>query len=177
MLSVPFLDQVNSLSHETTQLCYHCHKCTAGCPVSYAMAYGPDRILRMVQLGQQDTVLSSPDIWLCAGCETCGARCPNNIDLVHVMDALRQIAQANGVKAAMPNVSRFHQIFLAVVKLTGQMHEASLMGLHEMLSLDFVSDRVLWRVGPLLLLKGKVPLLPKFGSRARVRRVFERSRQ
>ena len=175
MLETTFQQRVNNLSHETTQLCYHCHKCTAGCPVSYAMDYGPDRILRMVQLGQSDTVLSSPDIWLCAGCETCGARCPNNIDIAHVMDALRQIAQAEGIKAAIPKVSRFHQIFLAVVKLTGQMHEASLMGLYELFSLDFISDRVLWKVGPQLLLKGKVPLLPKFGSRARVRRVFQKS--
>ena len=176
MVDITFQQQVNDLSHEITQLCYHCHKCTAGCPMSYAMEYGPDRVLRMVQLGQKNTALSSPDIWLCAGCETCGARCPNNIDIAHVMDALRQIAQSEKVKAAIPNVSRFHQIFLAVVKLTGQMHEMSLMGLYEMLSLDFVSDRVLWKVGPLLLLKGKVPLLPKFGSRARVRRVFEKSK-
>jgi heterodisulfide reductase subunit C len=72
-MDVIFQKRVDELAHEVTELCYHCHKCTAGCPVSYAMEYGPDRILRMVQLGQKETVLASPDIWLCAGCETCGA--------------------------------------------------------------------------------------------------------
>ncbi len=177
MLEITFQQQVNELSHETTQLCYHCHKCTAGCPVSYAMEYGPDRLLRMVQLGQQSRVLSSLDIWLCAGCETCGTRCPNNIDIAHVMDALRQLAGVEKIKPALPNVRHFHDIFLAVVKLTGQMHEASLMGVYELLSLDFLTDFVLWRAGPQLLLKGKVPLWPKFGSRARIRRVFEISKR
>jgi len=177
MLEPTFQQRVNELSHEVTQLCYHCHKCTAGCPVSYAMEYGPDRILRMVQLGQQKEALSSPDIWLCIGCETCGARCPNNIDIAHVMDALRQITQAEGVKPGQPKVRRFHDLFINLVKLTGQMHEVSLMGVYEMLSLDFITDPVLWKAGPQLFFKGKIPLLPKFANRARVQRVFEKSKQ
>lgn len=176
-MDATFQHRVNELAHETTQLCYHCHKCTAGCPVSYAMTYGPDRILRMVQLGQKQAVLSSPDIWICAGCETCGARCPNNIDIAHVMDALRQIAQAEGVKPAVRGVPLFHDIFLRVVQTTGQMHEMSLMGLYQLLSFDFLSDKALFSIAPQLLLKGKVPLLPKFSkNRARVRRVFEKSK-
>lgn len=175
-MDMTFQRRVNELAHEVTQLCYHCHKCTAGCPVAYAMQYGPDRILRMVQLGEKQAVLSSPDIWVCAGCETCGARCPNDIDIAHVMDALRQIAQAEGVKPAIPNMQRFHDIFLGIVKATGQMHEASLMGVYELLSLDFLSDPVLFSAGPKMLLQGKVPILPKFSkNRARVKRVFEKT--
>src|SRR5512143_770053 len=98
MIDTTFQQRVNALAHETTELCYHCHKCTAGCPVSYAMTYGPDRVLRMVQLGQAEAALASQDIWLCAGCETCGARCPNDIDIAHVMDALRQIATAERLR-------------------------------------------------------------------------------
>jgi heterodisulfide reductase subunit C len=167
--------RVNELAHETIQLCYHCHKCTAGCPVAADMTHGPDIILRMVQLGQKNEALSSPDIWLCAGCETCGARCPNDIDIAHVMDALRQIAQAEGIKPAVPRVPLFHDIFLRVVQTTGQMHEAALLGSYKMLSGDLFSDL---DSGAQLFLKGKVPVLPKFSrNRARVRRVFERSRQ
>ncbi len=175
-MDATFQQRVNELAHETTQLCYHCHKCTAGCPVSYAMTYGPDRILRMVQLGQKQEVLSSPDIWVCAGCETCGARCPNNIDIAHVMDALRQIAQAEGIKPAVKGVPLFHDIFLRVVRTTGQMHEISLMGIYQLLSFDFLSDKVMFSVAPQLLLKGKVPILPTLSkNRARVKRVFEQA--
>jgi heterodisulfide reductase subunit C len=162
-------DRINALVHENTQLCYHCHKCTAGCPVSYAMERGPDRILRMVQL-EQLPVLGSPDIWLCAGCETCGARCPNGIDIAHVMDALRQVAQAEGIRPAVPHVALFHEIFLRIVRTTGQMHEMSLLGGYKLLSGDLFSDL---GAGARLILRGKVPVVPKVSrSRARVRRVF-----
>ena len=153
-----FVDQVNALSHEQTQLCYHCHKCTAGCPVSAEMTYGPDRILRMIHLGQKSAVLASPDIWLCLACETCGARCPNDIDIAHVMDALRQIARAEGVRPGQPRVALFHDIFVTVIQLTGQMHEATLLGVYKVLSGDLFSDLV---VGGQLILKGKIPVLPK----------------
>ena len=92
------LDQVNTLSGQTVQLCYHCHKCTAGCPVVSAMHYGPDRALRMIQFGQAERLLTSRDIWLCLGCENCGAHCPNDIDAGRVMIALRQVAGERGYR-------------------------------------------------------------------------------
>lgn len=172
MLDASLQERVNALSHETTQLCYHCHKCTAGCPVAQDMTYGPDVILRLVQLGEKSKVLSSPDIWLCAGCETCGARCPNGIDIAHVMDALRQVALAEGVKPAVSRVALFHDIFLRVVQTTGQMHEATLLGTYKLLSGDLFSDL---DSGSQLILKGKVPILPSLSKgRNRVKRVFER---
>ena len=93
-----FLDQVNTTSEQTVQLCYHCHKCTAGCPVVSAMRYGPDRALRMIQLGQAERLLTSRDIWLCLGCEACAEHCPNDIDAGQVMIALRQEAGARGYR-------------------------------------------------------------------------------
>ncbi len=182
MIDTTFQRRVNALSHESTELCYHCHKCTAGCPVSFAMTYGPDRVLRMVQLGQDDVALASQDIWLCAGCETCGARCPNDIDIAHVMDALRQIAAARQGRSAprlrpdagARRVPLFHRIFLWLVRATGQMHEMALLGSYKVLGLDLFSDL---GSGAQLILKGKVPLIPKFSpNRSRVKRIFARSR-
>lgn len=98
MSEFSFADQVNRLSDQFIQLCYHCHKCTAGCPVAFAMEYGPDRILRLLQLGQREQVLTSRDIWLCLGCEMCGVHCPNQIDVGAVMIALRQIAGEGGYR-------------------------------------------------------------------------------
>jgi heterodisulfide reductase subunit C len=169
-----FVDQVNALSHEQTQLCYHCHKCAAGCPVSAEMTYGPDRIIRMVHLGQKAAVLASADIWVCLACETCGARCPNDINIAHVMDALRQIAGAEGVRPNQPRVAIFHNIFVGVIRLTGQMHEASLLGVYKVLSGDLFSDLV---VGGRLFLKGKIPILPKVSRPGdMLKRVFEHTK-
>jgi len=92
------LEQVNTLSDQNIQLCYHCHKCTAGCPVVFAMNYGPDRALRLIQFGQVERLLASRDIWLCLGCELCAAHCPNDIDAGRVMIALRQVADERGYR-------------------------------------------------------------------------------
>jgi heterodisulfide reductase subunit C2 len=170
--NTPFVDQVEALSHEQTQLCYHCHKCTAGCPVSAEMTYGPDRLLRLVHLGQKAAVLASPDIWLCLACETCGARCPNGINIAHVMDALRQMARAEGLRPNQPRVALFHDIFVGVIRVTGQMHEATLLGVYKVLSGDLFSDLV---VGAQLFLKGKIPILPKVSRPGdMLKRVFEK---
>jgi heterodisulfide reductase subunit C len=171
-LNRSFVDQVDALSHQDTRLCYHCHKCTAGCPVSAEMTYGPDRILRMVHLGQKSAVLSSPDIWLCLACETCGARCPNDIDIAHVMDALRQIARSEGVRPSQPRVALFHDIFVGVIRRTGQMHEATLLGVYKVFSGDLFSDL---GAGAQLFIKGKIPILPKVSRPGdMLKRVFDK---
>ncbi|MDY7080608.1 MAG: (Fe-S)-binding protein [Chloroflexota bacterium] len=93
-----FMDRVNDRSGQSIQLCYHCHKCTAGCPTAFAMEYGPDRILRLVQFGQQERLLTSRDPWLCLGCEMCGAFCPNEIDIYEVMIALKEMSEEVGYR-------------------------------------------------------------------------------
>jgi len=62
------------------------------------MDYGPDRILRLLQLGHWERVLSSRDVWLCLGCEMCGAHCPNDIDVGEVMIGLRTMAAEAGYR-------------------------------------------------------------------------------
>ncbi|MFQ6000654.1 MAG: 4Fe-4S dicluster domain-containing protein [Anaerolineae bacterium] len=169
----PFLGVVNQRSGQLIQLCYHCHKCTAGCPVAFVMDYGPDRVLRMIQFGWKEEVLSSSDIWICASCETCGTRCPNEIDIARVMDALRQMAVEEGLPAKERNVPLFHNLFLSIVKRLGRMHEASLMGLYKPLSRDLFSDIPM---GVKMILKGKIPLLPhRIEGSDEVEKIFERS--
>ena len=169
----PFLGVVNQRSGQLIQLCYHCHKCTAGCPVAFAMDYGPDRVLRMIQFGLKEQVLCSSDIWICASCETCGTRCPNEIDIARVMDALRQMAVEEGLPTKERNVPLFHNLFLSIVKRLGRMHEASLMGLYKPLSRDLFSDIPM---GLKMILKGKIPLLPhRIKGSDEVEKIFERS--
>jgi len=92
------VDRLQALTDQPIHQCYHCHKCRAGCPVLPALDYGPDRMLRMLQLGHWERVLSSRDIWLCLGCEMCGAHCPNGIDVGEVMIALRELAAEEGYR-------------------------------------------------------------------------------
>lgn len=167
--------QVQALSGESLELCYHCHKCTAGCPVVGAMEYGPDTVLRMVALGQRDEVLRSRDIWLCSGCYTCATRCPNDIDIAAVMDALRQSAVAEGYPAGERDALLFHRLFLGVVRRLGRSHEAAMLGLFKVLSRVPIYRDVPAGIG--LFLRGKVPIVPeRTRAGADVQQIFERSR-
>jgi heterodisulfide reductase subunit D len=62
------------------------------------MEYGPDRVLRLIQFGQRERLLSSRDAWLCLGCEMCGAHCPNEIDINEVMIALKEMSEEAGYR-------------------------------------------------------------------------------
>jgi heterodisulfide reductase subunit C len=170
-----FRTQVNALSGQHVENCYHCHTCTAGCPVSECMEYGPDRIIRLIEMGHGERVLSSADIWLCAGCETCATRCPNEIDVAGVMDALRQLSRAEGFAAPTPRIPLFHRIFLQVVEKLGRSHELVMLMFFKLLSRDLLSDL---DSGAALVLKGKIPLIPKRMKQAdEVQRIFQAAQQ
>lgn len=170
-----FFVEANHLSGQQIELCYHCHKCTAGCPVVGAMEYGPDRLLRMVLLGQDTEVLHSRDIWLCVGCFTCATRCPNNIDIAAVMDGLRQLAQKRHVSAGERDAFLFHRLFLGVVQRLGRSHEAVMLGLFKVLSHVPLKNDM--GAGVNLFLRGKVPLLPQRTHAAgKVKKIFQNRR-
>jgi heterodisulfide reductase subunit C len=153
-----FIEQVSELSHQNVRRCYYCLRCSAGCPAAYAMDYTPAQILRLVQLGQQEALLHSSAIWLCIGCETCGTRCPNEIHAGAVIDALRQIAIAQGVPAAERSVFKLHEAFLDSIHTWGRLHELTMILQHKLTSRDLFSNL---DMGLDMLLKGKLHLLPK----------------
>ena len=85
-----FLEEVNRrIDGVPIQRCYHCRKCSAGCPVAFAMEFNPNKVIKMIQMGKRAEVLGSSTIWLCASCETCVTRCPNDVDIARMMDVLR----------------------------------------------------------------------------------------
>lgn len=174
-MDTTLLYEVNQLSSQQIELCFHCHKCTAGCPVAPAMDYGPDPILRMLSLGQDDVILASRDIWLCAGCFTCAVRCPNEIDIAAVMDGLRQVAQKRKILAGERDALLFHRLFMGVVQRLGRSHEAVILGLFKVLS-----HVPLWKdldAGLALFLRGKVPLLPERSkAAAQIKEIFQHRR-
>jgi heterodisulfide reductase subunit C len=175
MIDTVFVNRVNQLSEQTIQLCYHCHKCTSGCPVADEMTFGPDRVLRMVQFGLKEELLTSHDIWVCASCETCGTRCPNEIDIARVMDALRQIAVAEGAAIAEPDSIKFHRVFLSLLSRMGRMHEASMMGLYLVWTLGFMDYM---DTATKMLVKRKIPLIPRrIKGHKDVRRIFEATKE
>lgn len=167
--------KIESGNGEKVRLCYQCKKCSAGCPVSFAMDLLPHEIMKMIQYGQDDRILGSSTIWLCASCETCSTRCPNDIDVAGVMDALRQLAIERGVEPAEPNTRTMHTAFLGSIRLLGRINEPVLIGGYKMLSRDLFSDLGL---AVAMVMKGKVKLaLRMVRDRRAVRRIFKRSKK
>ena len=169
------LSELDHVSGQQVELCYHCHKCTAGCPVVDAMQYGPDLLLRMVSLEQGEAVFKSRDIWLCVGCYTCATRCPNDIDIAAIMDGLRQIALARGYPAGERDALMFHRLFMWVVQHFGRSHEAFMLGLFKVLSSVPLMNDVPAGIG--LFMRGKVPILPEqLSAPAQVKQIFAKAR-
>jgi heterodisulfide reductase subunit C len=173
-----FTQQVRVLAGDGLNLCFQCGKCSAGCPATFAMDYAPHEIVRLVQYGQREAVLSSSTIWVCASCQTCTTRCPNEVDLAHLMDCLRQLALESGLPPAEPEVVAFHRCFLDSVASRGRVHELTMVGRYKLKSGGMLGDarRVwnAWREGRLrdsdavaemrqgmdMVRKGKLRLLP-----------------
>ena len=153
-----FADEVRERSGQDIRLCYQCLKCFAGCPLADHMDFKPNSIIRMVQYGMREKVLSSHAVWLCVSCMACGARCPNNIDMGAVFDTLREMSQEAGLAfEAEANVVRLHEEFVRNVKMWGRLHEATFFMPYMARSLDLFGNA---NSGLALFLRGKLPLIP-----------------
>jgi heterodisulfide reductase subunit C len=152
-----FATTVAEMSGQPLSRCYQCAKCSAGCPVMKWYEWSNHGIVRKIQLGAKDELLSSHALWLCVGCETCAERCPNSISIASLMGSMRQLARAEGVAPAEPAVGAFHTSFLASIKRFGRVHELSMLVEYKLRTRDFFTDV---GVGLILFLKGKIPIMP-----------------
>ena len=153
-----FLSLVAERSNQPVASCYQCHKCTAGCPTAYAMDFGPAQIVRLIQLGQRQALLTCRSIWLCVGCETCGTRCPNGICVGRIADTLKMMVTEAGGRPAEPAILHFHRSFLNSVRRFGRAHEVTMLVEYKLRAGNLLADLGLgWK----LLRAGKLPLLPR----------------
>ncbi len=156
------------------QDCYQCQKCSAGCPVVFAMDYKPNQIMQMVSLGMKERVLNCKTIWVCASCYTCSTRCPNDIDIAGVMDRLRQAALREGFEPAERDVPAFHASFLESIRTHGRVHELGMMARYKMKTGKFLDD---FKLGWKMFTKGKLRLFPaRFRKKGEIKKIFRESK-
>jgi heterodisulfide reductase subunit C len=91
-----FLKRIVALSAEAVTVCDQCGTCSGSCPMISEMDVTPSQLMRMVQLGQSET-LDTKTMWVCASCFACTVRCPRGLDVSKVAEALRQVTLRRAV--------------------------------------------------------------------------------
>jgi heterodisulfide reductase subunit C len=175
------LEQIEAEGPFQAGACFQCRKCTNGCPVAFAMDLYPDEVIRMVILGQRETVLTCQTIWICAACETCTTRCPNDVKIAELMDCLKEMALREGVPSSQPRILALHESFLNNIKRWGRLFETTLLPAYMLKSggLKEKWDSGTWRydinLARRMVSKGRVPLLPSsIKGKGEVRRILTR---
>ncbi len=125
-LSTELAEQIQRETGENVFLCYHCVKCTSGCPLVEHFDLAPNQVMRAAQLGMQELIFDSKTPWLCASCQTCTTRCPQGIDIAKVMDFIVGEAMEQGIEPKVPEVALFNKVFLRNVDILGRSFELGL---------------------------------------------------
>ncbi len=152
---------------ENVYQCYLCGKCSSGCPVAEYYDLLPHQLIRLIQFGQDQKLLSSRSIWLCSSCQTCTTRCPQQINIANIIDFLRVKAVESGVRPKIKAVPLFNRLAVADIEKRGRLYELGLA-----LKLNLALGQPFREVdfGLKLLRKGKFKLLPEKAEKSRVER-------
>lgn len=179
-----FLEKLEATGPFYASACYQCRKCTNGCPVTFAMDLFPDEVIRLVILGQRETVLRSHTIWVCSACETCTTRCPNEVKISELMDCLKEMAVQAGIPSPQPQILTLHETFLANVKHRGRVFETTFLPTYFLKSGELLQK---WQSGTWrdelklswhMTRKGRFPLFPKtIKGKKEVRKILDRRKQ
>ncbi|MFZ5591897.1 MAG: 4Fe-4S dicluster domain-containing protein [Bacillota bacterium] len=172
-----FIARLREASGQAVEKCYQCGKCTAGCPIAPFMDLVPNRVMRLVQLGQEEELLRAQSIWLCAFCSTCSVRCPRQIEVARVMDALRIMAGQRGMEppGRAKRVALFYRNFLASVEANGRLFEFGTM-----LGYNLRSGHPFQQLdaGLAMLRRGKLKFLPERpAGQKEIKKIFTRIRE
>jgi len=174
-MNLDFVKKVEKLSGSSVRSCFQCGKCSAGCPMRSFMEHPPNRIVRLLQLGQYERVLAGRSIWYCASCETCTTRCPNRVDLAAIMDALRKLSWDAQGPSKESLVQLANRLFIDNIRSYGRQYEMRLAAVFNMKSGQFLKDFML---GPKLLTKGKLKMFhQKNKNLPEIEKIFSRIEQ
>jgi heterodisulfide reductase subunit C len=154
-LGEEFLRHVYAIPHgEKINECIQCGTCSASCPASAAMEYGPREIIAALRAGMLDRVLNSTTAWLCVSCYSCTVRCPAGIPFTDVMYELKRLEAEKGF-SKRANGAAMAKAFAETVDRHGRNAETELLR-------KYYLRTGLWRA------LGQIPLAWKLFLRGRL---------
>lgn len=132
----PFVQEVMNRSGQVLVACYQCRRCAAGCPVGEETGFiTPDRLIRMILLGDRERALNNALVWQCVSCYTCGTRCPNDIMTGRITETLKKMAKEAHLEPLKPKVAFFHNTFVKSGTRWGRLNEGEFITFYELKSL------------------------------------------
>lgn len=140
--------------------CIQCGTCAGSCPAMEFMDHSPREIIGMIRANLKEEVLASNTYWTCASCYQCTVRCPAGIDIAEMMYALKRYSIWKGQYKEGLIGPEFSKAFVKMIVNSGRSFEPVLAATY----LPKYSAADILREGLMasgLLLKGKMPLLPK----------------
>jgi len=155
--NLKFARDLEALTGEKALLCSQCKKCTLGCPAAYAMRMKPHELMRAVQLGLSEEIFWSGTIWTCLSYETCNTRCPQGINILRLINGLREWSKEGDYYNPYPAAPALHRVFMALVKRFGKAYPLGLALLTHLAMLTPFKDMDM--ASPMLR-RGKLKLLP-----------------
>jgi heterodisulfide reductase subunit C len=77
------------LYKSTADMCMGCGTCSAGCPMTGVEGFDPRKIVRLVNFGLDQEIVSSKWPWLCTMCGKCEYACPMGINIISMVRTAR----------------------------------------------------------------------------------------
>jgi len=158
-----FKTRVEQIAGASSSPCYQCHRCTAGCPMVFAMDLTPAQFVHALRLGDEEKVLHSDTIWVCLSCETCTTRCPQEVDVDKLLMAARIVAKEQGIVPTITEIPNFYESYMENMYLYGRIGELPFIVTLKLKEQNFFDD---FALGLQLLSRGRLNLLdlPKGGA-------------
>ena len=147
----------HTVGGERIRHCLQCGLCSGKCPLSLYMDYTPRRLMHLSREGFKEEVLGSSSIWLCTACYACMVNCPKNINVTHLLYALKRRAieeKRYPRRFAIPIMAKQ---FSAMVRGSGRITESWLV-LRVFLRTSLWRLLGMSRLGLKLFLTGRMPL-------------------
>jgi heterodisulfide reductase subunit C2 len=152
--------------------CYQCGNCSASCPAAFTFDYKPNQVMRLLQVGLVDEVLSSTALQNCIQCMTCSARCPRDIDVAGVFEDLKTVAVAKKVDVP-EDAATFNRLFLENIAKYGRLSEATFLVKFNLWVKRPLNDSSL---GLPMVQKGKLEYIPRKAAGAgEVGRIYKKA--
>jgi heterodisulfide reductase subunit C len=154
------------------EMCMECGKCSGGCSNGHVFDFTPRKVVQLVKLNAQDTLINMDALWICLSCHLCSDRCPSGIDASRILEYMREKAYREGV-TTRPEILLFHELMLSSVRQSGRVSELPLALKYNWRTKQYMKDAGL---GLKMLLKGKLRLWsPGVKDRAQIRHMFSGS--